>query len=309
MELDRDHHAADFGARLRAVVVGHGVAGVERDLIDDAARKIRSEDFVRSRIALARQRAPPAACELLELLLQQDPAQRLTATQALRHRFITDSYLSSGQSGSLPPRRYALDEETVDRMRRFAGAPGLRRLAMLVEAHLLGPQDDDAIKQQVCTFRSIDERGMGVLTAADIAVALRDQGHNVPADLEEICLRLDSTPLELEPRGRVPRVQPIDRCSDASVSDSLKRRLYQRRRIRGCYDGASALLRPPALPRGLPHSRCRWGRLHHATRPGGGDEREPAKEGGGSCAPRIWGTRRRRQHRLSLILRDDAAQR
>eukprot|EP00966_Prymnesium_polylepis_P113406 2622142-Prymnesium_polylepis.1 len=77
-------------------------------------------------------------------------------------------------------------------MRRFAGAPGLRRLAVLVEAHLLGPQDDDTIKQQVCTFRAVDECGMGVLTAADIAAALRAQGHDVPADLEEICLRLDS---------------------------------------------------------------------------------------------------------------------
>jgi len=189
VELNRDRRAVDFGTRLRAVVAGDGATGVDRELIDDAARKIRSEEFVRRRIALARERAPPAACELLELLLQQDPAQRLTATQALKHRFITDSYLSPG---SLPLRRYALDAETIDRMRRFAGAPGLRRLAVLVEAHLLGPQDDDTIKQQVCTFRAVDECGMGVLTAADIAAALRAQGHDVPADLEEICLRLDS---------------------------------------------------------------------------------------------------------------------
>ena len=36
----------------------------------------------------------------------------------------------------------------IAKMRRFAEAPGLRRLAVLVEAHFLGPQDDEAIKKQ-----------------------------------------------------------------------------------------------------------------------------------------------------------------
>ena len=59
---------------------GHGTECA--DIIDDAAQKIRSETFVKSRLALVRKHAPAAACDLLEEMLQQDPTRRITATQA-----------------------------------------------------------------------------------------------------------------------------------------------------------------------------------------------------------------------------------
>ena len=172
--------SAEFRRMMKAVV-----GGVERDLLDDAATKVRNEKFINSRLAVARRHAPPAACELLAGLLELEPSKRLSATQALKHRFITDSY-------RLHPRGHGVfDGEIIPKMRRFADAPALRRLAVLVEAHLLGPQDDDAIRKCVLTFRSADSEGLGILKAADIGHALREQGLEVPDDLSEICACID----------------------------------------------------------------------------------------------------------------------
>ena len=67
----------------------------------------------------------------------------------------------------------------------------MRRLAVLVEAHLLGPQDDEAIRTGVLTFRAADDKGQGCLAASDIENALRSQRLEVPDDLTEICEALD----------------------------------------------------------------------------------------------------------------------
>jgi len=163
----------------------NAASGVERDLLDDAASKVRSASFLQQRLAVARRRAPPAAVELLEQMLSQDPEKRIPVTQALKHRFITDSYTKT-------PRGHGVfDAKICAKMRRFADAPALRRLAVLVEAHLLGPQDDDAIRSAVLTFRAADNEGLGVLTATDIGHALRLQGLDVPDDLADICANLD----------------------------------------------------------------------------------------------------------------------
>ena len=90
LDLDRERSETAEFARMVKGIVG----GVERDLIDDAASKIRSAAYLRQRLELARQRAPPAACDLLERMLAQDPAARITAAQALQHRFIVESYAS-----------------------------------------------------------------------------------------------------------------------------------------------------------------------------------------------------------------------
>ena len=54
------------------------------------ATKVRSRKFLEQRLARARRRAPSDACELLEAMLLQEPAERITAVNALRHRFLAD---------------------------------------------------------------------------------------------------------------------------------------------------------------------------------------------------------------------------
>ena len=65
------------------------------------------------------------------------------ASQALKHRFIAEGYHRSS------PGVASIDHVLVGKLRRFAAAPAMRRLAVLIEAHLLGPEDDEDIRKQV----------------------------------------------------------------------------------------------------------------------------------------------------------------
>ena len=181
--------SAEFGRLMNAVIDGR-----ERDVFDEVAGKVRSDRFLSRRLALARRRAPEAACDLLEQLLRRDPAERITAAAALKHRFIADSYAHAGRRPSFS----AFDEPMLDNMRRFAGYPALRRLAIVVEAHMLTPKDDAAIRRAHHAFRAAEESGEGVLSVDEIGAALASHGHDVPPDLERIWTQID-----LDRRGNV----------------------------------------------------------------------------------------------------------
>jgi len=246
LNLDRERSSSAEFARMVKSVAG----GTVRDIIDDAGAKVRSETFLASRMAIARQRAPEDACDLLDQMLKQNPSERITAVKALGHTFLAERPLRqwaatrgpridlssdsmspsafdlprwvtrAAQSNQQPP-LHALDDDLVQKLRRFASAPALRRLAVLVEASMLGPHDDEAIERQVLAFRVADRSDMGELTAADLAAALTAQGQEVPADLTTICTCID--------KG-----------------------LDQHDGVCGGYDGAAALLRAEAQPCRLP---------------------------------------------------------
>ena len=219
LNLDRERSSSAEFARMVKSVAG----GAVRDIIDDAGAKVKSEAFLASRLALARKRAPEDACDLLEQMLKQNPAERATAVKALGHSFLAERplrQLKSTTSATKGPRidlpsdskapyelprwvtraatsaasqqpLQALDDDLIQKLRRFAGAPALRRLAVLVEASMLGPHDDAAIERQVLAFCVADRRGMGELTAADLGAALTAQGQEVPPDLTTICTCID----------------------------------------------------------------------------------------------------------------------
>jgi len=183
VDLDRERSSsAELMRNLKAVV-----AGSQHGLQDDAKAKICSEEFIARRLAVAQRCAPARACELLQQMLQQDPKRRITASQALKHRFVTGSYLTTPRAGN----QGCFDEDVISKLRRFAAAPAMRRLAVLVEAHLLGPQDDAMINKEVMAFRAADEQGLGALTVHDIAAVLATQDLQVPEDLHDICERVD----------------------------------------------------------------------------------------------------------------------
>merc|ERR1740121_3448214 len=79
----------------------------------------------------------------------------------------------------------------IPKMRHFAGLPAFERLAILVEAHILGPHDDPLLGPDYLSFRVADVEGKGVLTHTEIADALRAHSLEVPADLQELCRAID----------------------------------------------------------------------------------------------------------------------
>ena len=83
---------------------------------------MRDPAYLRARLRLARRRAPEAACELLEQLLQVEPARRPSAAAALKHRFIV----------SARPKLRGFDADMLPRMRAFAAASAMKRRG---EAH------------------------------------------------------------------------------------------------------------------------------------------------------------------------------
>ena len=120
---------------------------------------------------------------------------RITAAQALKHPFIAHSYETTPEgawSKSAPP----ADEDIrilLARIRSFADAPPLRRLAVLAAAHLLGPQDDPTVRAKYLAFRTTDQSGDGVITAEEIRQVIHKFGSQVevPADLEEMLQRIE----------------------------------------------------------------------------------------------------------------------
>ena len=80
--------SAEFNRNLRAVL-----GGEEKDLIDVAREKINDAAFISKRLERARKVAPIAACDLLDQMLQRDPARRIMRAGAAAP-LISASYLS-----------------------------------------------------------------------------------------------------------------------------------------------------------------------------------------------------------------------
>lgn len=178
--------SAEFNRMVKACF------GAERDLLDDTASMLRSERFLTARLKVAKSRAPPAAYELLELLLRVDPEERITAQQALQHRFVANAFRRAQDKAGGEQRTF--DTHLLEKLRAFSEAPALTRLAVLVEAHLLGPQDEaDGMRIQILTFREADESGEGVVDRQELEAVLRAHAVTVPADLGEVLSKIDAS--------------------------------------------------------------------------------------------------------------------
>jgi len=175
--------SAEFNRMVKACF------GAERDLLDDTASMVRSSSFLARRLQVARARAPPAAFELLEQLLQVDPQRRPSAQQALQHRYVANAFEHYLLGGAPCP----FDTDVLDRMRAFASAPAIARLGVLVEAHLLGPSSSAQVCAQVLAFRSADTSGEGVLDRQELEAMLRARSLEVPADLTRLIAKMDAS--------------------------------------------------------------------------------------------------------------------
>mmetsp|Transcript_64230 Transcript_64230/g.150809 ORF Transcript_64230/g.150809 Transcript_64230/m.150809 type:complete len:595 (+) Transcript_64230:67-1851(+) len=119
---------------------------------------------------------------LLKSMLQYDPLQRISASEALSHPFILKYchfYLGGAVEASTK-----LEPEIVDRLRRFAKAPRLKKVARLFMAHLV--EHDEKLMAARHSFRTLDRNGDGEISREELEAGLEAFGIELPTDMAEI---------------------------------------------------------------------------------------------------------------------------
>ncbi|CAK8987373.1 Calcium-dependent protein kinase 3 (Calcium-dependent protein kinase isoform CDPK6) (AtCDPK6), partial [Durusdinium trenchii] len=95
------------------------------------------------------------ARDLLRMMLKYDPAERISASEALSHPFILKhchEYLGGAVAATTQ-----LDETVIDKLRSFAKAPRLKKVAQLFMAHLA--EHDAELLAARHNFRTLDQSG------------------------------------------------------------------------------------------------------------------------------------------------------
>jgi len=127
---------------------------------------------------------------LLVRMLEYDPKKRITAAEALSHRFVAKrmhEYLGGSMHDTYSP------GAVLANMRNFAHAPRLKRIALLAMTHLVpcyGSNPELMTLQHM--FRQIDVNGEGHASKEEFISFLDAQGTKVPADFDEIWSCCDS---------------------------------------------------------------------------------------------------------------------
>merc|ERR1719324_874796 len=110
-------------------------------------------------------------------MLCQNPAERITAWEALRHPFI-NMFAKQYLGERVEP--LALDDALVSKLRSFGASPRLKQIATLITAHIAsttmvdsGSDELSSVKQ---LFRRLDTDGDGQITLEELTTALRTEG-------------------------------------------------------------------------------------------------------------------------------------
>jgi len=127
------------------------------------------------------------ARDMLERLLQHDPAKRLTAPEALSHPFIRQychDYLG-------PPFtiRDEFDGDILGKLRRYGKAPRLQKVAYLMMAHLA--DHERGLMEAWHTFRTLDTDGDGEISLQDMEEGCKAHKLELPQDLAEVFASCD----------------------------------------------------------------------------------------------------------------------
>eukprot|EP00913_Durusdinium_trenchii_P023540 g22117.t1 len=106
------------------------------------------------------------AQDLLRMMLKYDPAERISASEALSHPFILKhchEYLGGAVAATTQ-----LDETVIDKLRSFAKAPRLKKVAQLFMAHLA--EHDAELLAARHNFRTLDQSGDGEITREELEI-------------------------------------------------------------------------------------------------------------------------------------------
>lgn len=122
------------------------------------------------------------ARNLLGMMLKYEPAERISASEALSHPFILKhchEYL-----GGAVEAETQLDETIIEKLRRFAKAPRLKKVAQLFMAHLAEHEAELLAARH--HFRTLDRNGGGEISREELQAGLAAAGIAAPSDLQEI---------------------------------------------------------------------------------------------------------------------------
>lgn len=112
----------------------------------------------------------PECKDLVQSLLQRDPAQRPTAVEALKHSWL--SYTEEVAS-DVP-----LGGDIVQRLQRFGTYGRLKQIALRKVAHNID-SDSALVSELRAAFRQIDTHGTGTIKYKDAQKALEQGGFNL----------------------------------------------------------------------------------------------------------------------------------
>merc|ERR1712066_339552 len=123
-------------------------------------------------------------------MLQHSADDRSTAAQALAAPFIL-AYCGE----SLGPRvdfEVDFDKDVVRKLRRYARAPRIKKVALLILAHLASSEEyEQDLLAAHHTFRSVDADGDGEISPEELQQELESHGVSAPADFNEVFASCD----------------------------------------------------------------------------------------------------------------------
>ncbi|CAJ1442254.1 unnamed protein product [Effrenium voratum] len=122
------------------------------------------------------------ARNLLEMMLTYDASERISASEALSHPFIL-KYCHQFLGGAVQAAT-ELDTVIIDKLRRFAKAPKLKKVALLFMAHLA--EHDVQLRDARHNFRTLDKNGDGEISREELEAGLNEAGIAPPPDMAEI---------------------------------------------------------------------------------------------------------------------------
>lgn len=109
----------------------------------------------------------PGAKDLIRKLLVRDPDKRLTASEALQHKWLSQQH---GLSDA------PLDSVVVSRIQKFAANSRFKKAAIGVMANCLSPSELAGLE---CLFHSIDRDGNGTISSQEMKAAIQDMGNTI----------------------------------------------------------------------------------------------------------------------------------
>ena len=120
----------------------------------------------------------------VKALIQKDPKERLTASDALRHKWILDNV----QTKSHVTKHMA---SIGHDMKSFGQAPTLKKIGLLMIAHKAFPED--IVKLQGC-FSRFDKANNGVITLEEFGQSIKEVSPNYYSDeeVEEMFKSIDT---------------------------------------------------------------------------------------------------------------------